>query len=163
MRKAAVCGAAVAVLALWAVTPGLADAGIGGMFVDVPTTHPAYPAIQNLVSRGIIVVGAGGEFGGNSPLLRYDAAQWLHRTITNLETTMRAGTDLTPRLTSLETRVSGLDATLTRELGAIKAQLAQLQAGGAAAAAERKAQTALVVGVTGVVLALAALALFLWF
>ncbi|MCX7750861.1 MAG: S-layer homology domain-containing protein [Candidatus Bipolaricaulota bacterium] len=160
MRKAAVCAAGLVALSLWAVTPGLADAGVGGMFVDVPTTHPAYKSIQELVKRGIIVVGAGGEFGGNSPLLRYDAAQWIHRTITNLESTIKVGTDLTPRLTSLETRVSGLDATLTRELQAIRAQLAQVQGGAEAA---RKAQTALVVGVTGVVLALAALALYLWF
>lgn len=162
MRRAVcvVCG--LAILSLWAMTPGLADGGIGGMFVDVPTTHPAYRAIQGLVQRGIIVVGAGGEFGGNAPLLRYDAAQWLSRTITNLETTVKAGGDLTPRLSTLETRVAALDSTLTRELQAMRIQIAQASQGAGAEAAQ-KAQTAFVLGVTAVVLALAAVALFLWF
>lgn len=161
MRRKAVVLWGLVVLLLWAVAPGLADAGIGGMFVDVPTTHPAYRAIQDLVQRGIIVVGAGGEFAGNAPLLRYDAAQWLSRTITNVEKT-RAGTDLTPQVTTLTTRVSSLETTMNRELAALRTQIAQATQGAGAEAAQ-KAQTAFVLGVTAVVLALAAVALALWF
>ncbi len=154
-----VCG--LAFLSMWAMTPGLADAGIGGMFVDVPTTHPAYSAVRDLVQRGVIVIGAGGEFSGNAPLLRYDAAQWLSRAIRNVEGT-RVGTDYGPQVASLETRVGSLDATMNRELQAMRAQIAAMsQTAGAEAA--QKAQTAFVLGVTGVVLALAAVALALWF
>ncbi|QAA77288.1 MAG: hypothetical protein BIP78_1522 [Candidatus Bipolaricaulis sibiricus] len=154
-----VCG--LVVLSMWAMTPGLADAGIGGMFVDVPTTHPAYSAVRDLVQRGVIVIGAGGEFSGNAPLLRYDAAQWLSRAIKNVEGT-RTGTDYGPQVASLETRVSALDATMARELQAIRVQLAQVSQTANAEIAQ-KAQTAFVLGVTGVVLALAAVALALWF
>jgi hypothetical protein len=153
------CG--LAVLSVWGITPGLADGGIGGMFVDVPTTHPAHAAIRNLVQRGVIVVGAGGEFSGNAPLLRYDAAQWLHRAITNVEGT-RAGTDVSVQVTSLDAKVNSLEATLTREIAAMRGQLAAVGQGAGAEAAQ-KAQTAFVLGVTGVVLALAAVALALWF
>ncbi len=165
MRRTSVVVCALVVLSMWAVTPGLADAGIGGMFVDVPTSHPAYNAVRDLVQRGIIVIGAGGEFSGNAPLLRYDAAQWLSAAIKNVEGT-RTGTDLTPRVTTLETRVTALDATMTRELQAVRSEIARLSQGpgtAAIAAAEQKAQTAFVLGVTGVVLALAAVALSLWF
>jgi len=163
MRRIGIVVYALAVLSMWAVTPGLADAGIGGMFVDVPTSHPAYASVRDLVQRGIIIIGAGGEFSGNAPLLRYDAARWLSSTIKNVEGT-RTGTDLTPRLTTLETRVSSLESTMTRELQAIRAEVARMglvqqQDPGTA----QKAQTAFVLGVTGVVLALAAVALALWF
>ena len=165
MRRTGLAMCALVVLSLWTVTPGLADAGIGGMFVDVPTSHPAYNAIRDLVQRGVIVIGAGGEFSGNAPLLRFDAAQWLSAAIKNVEGT-RTGTDLTPRVTTLETRVAALDTTMTRELQAVRAEMARLSQGpgsAAVAAAEQKAQTAFVLGVTGVVLALAAVALSLWF
>lgn len=165
MRRTGLVVCALAVLAMWAVTPGLADAGIGGMFVDVPTSHPAYTAVRDLVQRGVIVIGAGGEFSGNAPLLRYDAAQWISAAIKNVEGT-RTGTDLTPRVTALETRVTALDGTMTRELQAVRAEIARLSQGpglASIAAAEQKAQTAFILGVTGVVLALAAVALALWF
>lgn len=165
MRRTGLAMCALVILSLWTVTPGLADAGIGGMFVDVPTSHPAYNAIRDLVQRGVIVIGAGGEFSGNAPLLRFDAAQWLSAAIKNVEGT-RTGTDLTPRVTTLETRVAALDTTMTRELQAVRAEMARLSQGpgsAAVAAAEQKAQTAFVLGVTGVVLALAAVALSLWF
>lgn len=162
MRRAVCVGIGLAALSVWAMTPGLADGGTGGMFVDVPATHPAYNAIRDLVARGIIVIGAGGEFSGNAPLLRYDAALWLSRTITNLEAGYRGMTDLTPRVSTLETRVAALDATLTRELGAMRTQIVQATQGAGAEAAQ-KAQTAFILGVTGVVLALAAVVLALWF
>jgi precorrin-2 methylase len=117
--------------------------------------------VQDLVQRGIIVIGAGGEFSGNAPLLRYDAAQWLSRAIKNLEGT-RSGVDLTPQITTLTTLVSSLETALNREVQALQVQIAQV-AQGAGAEAAQKAQTAFVLGVTGVVLALAAVALALWF
>lgn len=161
MRRAVCVGLGLAALSVWAMTPGLADGGTGGMFVDVPTTHPAYNAIRDLVSRGIIVIGAGGEFSGNAPLLRYDAAEWLSRTIKNVEGT-RMGTDYGPQVASLESRVSSLDATMSREIQGLKVQLAQVSQTANAEVAQ-KAQTAFILGVTGVVLALAAVALALWF
>ncbi len=159
MRRTAACVVVgLVVLSLWAVTPGLADGGVGGTFVDVPRTHAAYTAIQDLVARGILVVGAGGEFAGNAPLLRYDAAQWIHRAIKNVEGT-KVGTDYGPKLTALETRVASLDTTMSAEIQRLKAQASQ----SAGPEAAQKAQTAFVLGVTGVVLALAAVALALWF
>jgi len=152
------CG--LAILSVWGMTPGLADGPTGGMFVDVPTTHPANAAIRDLVQRGIILVGSGGAFSGDAPLLRYDAAQWVSRAIRNVEGT-RAGLDVATQVTTLDTRVRSLDATLTREIAAVRAQLATAGAGPAAEAGQQ-AQIAFVLGVTGVVLALAAIALALW-
>jgi len=165
MRRTGLVVCALVVLALWAVTLGLADGGIGGMFVDVPTSHPAFSAVRDLVQRGVIVIGAGGEFSGNAPLLRYDAAQWISRAVKNAEGT-RPAVDLTPRVTTLETRMTALDGTMTREMQAMRAEIARLSQGpglASIAAAEQRAQTAFVLGVTGVVLALAAVALALWF
>lgn len=163
MRRTACLVCALAILSMWAMTPGLADAGIGGMFLDVPTTHPAYSSVQELVQRGIIVMTAGGEFQGNAPLLRYDAAQWIARAVKNVEGT-RVGTDVSPQVSALETRVSALDTTMARELQALRTELAQVRqqvAQGTGTDAAQKAQTAFILGVTGVVLAIAAVAIAL--
>ncbi|MBC7084664.1 MAG: hypothetical protein H5T95_14485, partial [Firmicutes bacterium] len=85
------------------------------------------------------------------------------RAIKNVEGT---GTDYGPQVASLETRVGALDATMARELQSLRTEVAQLRlqvTQGVGAEAAQKAQTAFVLGVTGVVLALAAVALALWF
>lgn len=161
MKKTVLTVLGLAALSVWGLTPGLADGGVGGMFVDVATSHPAYASIRDLVQRGIITIGAGGEFAGTQPLTRYDAALWLARAIKNVEGTMPTA-GLTAQVSSLDTRVKTLDSTLTREVAALRTQIASVGQGAGAEAAQ-KAQTAFVLGVTAVVLALAAVAIALWF
>ncbi len=161
-RKLVLAIAGLAALSVWGLTPGLADGGVGGMFVDVPTSHPAYTALRDLVSRGVITIGAGGEFAGAQPLTRYDGALWIYRAIKNVEGSMTSNT-LSTTVASLDTKVKALDASLTREIAAVRAELAAMQQSSVGAETAQKAQTAFVLGVTAVVLALAAVAIGLWF
>ncbi len=163
MKRLVLVVVGLAALSLWALTPGLADGGVGGMFVDVPTSHPAYTALRDLVSRGVITIGAGGEFAGTQPLTRYDGALWVYRAIKNVEGSV-TNTALSTTVASLDTKVKALDATLTREIAAVRADLANLQKQGMTGGeTAQRAQTAFVLGVTAVVLALAAVAIGLWF
>jgi len=167
MRKVLLVVAALGMVSFWGLTPGLADAGLpGGSFIDVPRNHPAYSAVQDLLSRGILIPTAGGQFMGDQPLLRYDAAIWLHRAITNIEGKI-SGTDVTPRLTTLENQVRNLSSDLNRlssDLSTLSARVNALQQslsqGGDVA---QKAQLGVVLGLTGVILGLAALAWLIFF
>lgn len=170
MRRIVLVVLGLGVLSVWGLTPGLADGGGGGVFVDVPTSHPAYTAIRDLVQRGIIVIGAGGEFQGNQPLLRYDAAQWLYRAVKNVEGT-RPTADLAAQISALDARLKTVSADVARqgtdvqglrtEVASVRQglQAVQGQAGGEVA---RQAQLGFVLGVTGVVLSLAAVAIALF-
>jgi hypothetical protein len=154
-------------VSFWGLTPGLADAGLpGGSFVDVPKNHPAYAAVQDLLSRGVLVPTAGGQFMGDQPLLRYDAAVWLYRAIKNIEGKI-SGTDLTPRLTTLENQVRSLSSDLNRlssDLSTLSARVNALQQSiGQGGEVAQKAQLGVVLGLTGVILGLAALAWLIFF
>jgi hypothetical protein len=156
----------VAIASVLGVTPGIADGG-GGTFVDMDPSHPAYQAVKDLVARGVITVGAGGTFQGSAPLLRYDAAQWIYRAIKNVETT--GGTGLSSQVQALDARVQSLAgqvsnqgadiqalrtsvSTLSRDVQALQAQPSGALAG--------RVQTNFILGVTGVLLGAAALAMF---
>jgi hypothetical protein len=167
MRKVLLVVAALGMVSFWGLTPGLADAGLpGGSFVDVPKNHPAYAAVQDLLSRGVLVPTAGGQFMGDQPLLRYDAAVWLYRAIKNIEGKI-SGTDLTPRLTTLENQVRSLSSDLNRlssDLSTLSARVNALQQSiGQGGEVAQKAQLGVVLGLTGVILGLAALAWHIFF
>ena len=167
MRKVLLVVAALGMVSFWGLTPGLADAGLpGGSFVDVPRNHPAYAAVQDLLSRGVLVPTAGGQFMGDQPLLRYDAAVWLYRAIRNIEGKI-SGTDLTPRLTTLENQVRSLSSDLNRlssDLSTLSARVNALeQSIGQGGEVAQKAQLGVVLGLTGVILGLAALAWLIFF
>jgi hypothetical protein len=167
MRKVLLVVAALGMVSFWGLTPGLADAGLpGGSFVDVPRNHPAYAAVQDLLSRGVLVPTAGGQFMGDQPLLRYDAAVWLYRAIRNIEGKI-SGTDLTPRLTTLENQVRSLSSDLNRlssDLSTLSARVNALQQSiGQGGEVAQKAQLGVVLGLTGVILGLAALAWLIFF
>lgn len=167
MRRLLLAAAALGMVSVWGLTPGLADAGLpGGAFVDVPRNHPAYTAVQSLLSRGILVPTAGGQFMGDQPLLRYDAAVWLYRAIQNLEAKL-PGAEVTSRLATTESQVRSLSAEVNRlsaELASLSNRVNALQqslsAGGEVA---QKAQLGVVLGLTGVILGLAALAWLMFF
>lgn len=168
MRRVLLVAVVVGLVSVWGLTPGLADIGKpGGSFIDVPRNHPAYSAVQNLLSRGILVPTTGGQFMGDQPLLRYDAAVWLDRAIKNIEAKIAATTELTPRLTSLENQIRSLSSdlsTLRTEISTLSARVNALQQlvgqGGEVA---HKAQLGVVLGLTGVILGLAALAWLIFF
>lgn len=167
MRRLLLAITALGMVSVWGLTPGLADAGLtGGTFTDVPRNHPAYTAVQNLLSRGILVPTAGGQFMGDQPLLRYDAAVWLYRAIQNLESKLPT-TDMTARLTTVENQLRSLSADVNRlssDLAALSNRVNTLQQslsqGGEVA---QKAQLGVVLGLTGVILSLAALAWLIFF
>jgi len=168
MRKLLLVAVALGIVSVWGLTPGLADAGItGGSFIDVPKSHPAYSAVQNLLSRGILVPTSSGQFMGDQPLLRYDAAVWLDRAIKNIEAKISATTDLTPRLTSLENQIRSISSDLSKlssDVSSLSARVNALQqAVGQGGQVAQQAQLGVVLGLTGVILGLAALAWLIFF
>jgi peptidoglycan hydrolase CwlO-like protein len=168
MRRLLLLAVAIGAISFWGLTPGLADSGIvGGSFADVPKNHPAYSAVQDLLSRGILVPTSSGQFMGDQPLLRYDAAVWLDRAIKNIEAKISATTDLTPRLTSLENQVRSLSSDLSKlssDLSSLSARVNAIQQSlGQGGEVAQKAQLGVVLGLTGVILGLAALAWLIFF
>ncbi len=168
MRRSLLVTVVVGLVSVWGLTPGLADAGLtGGSFLDVPKSHPAYASVQNLLSRGILVPTASGQFMGDQPLLRYDAAVWLDRAIKNIEAKISTTTDLTPRLTSLESQVRSLSSDLSglrADISTLSARVSALQqAVGQGGEVAQKAQLGVVLGLTGMILGLAALAWLIFF
>lgn len=168
MRRLLLAMVALGLVSVWGLTPGLADSGItGGSFIDVPKSHPAYSSVQNLLTRGILVPTASGQFMGDQPLLRYDAAVWLDRAIKNIEAKISAATDLTPRLTSLENQMRSLSSdlsTLRADISTLSARVNALQQSvGQGGEVAQKAQLGVVLGLTGVILGLAALVWVIFF
>lgn len=168
MRRSFLMVVVVGLVSTWGFTPGLADAGLtGGSFLDVPKNHSAYASVQSLLARGILVPTASGQFMGDQPLLRYDAAVWLDRAIKNIEAKISATTDLTPRLTSLETQMRSLSSDLNAlrsEIATLSARVNALQQSvGQGGEVVQKAQMGVILGLTGVILGLAALAWVIFF
>jgi len=165
-------GALVALLALM-MTAGAVWGKNGGAFVDVTSDHPAYQAIRTLVDKGIIHVGADGEFQGSQPLLRYDAAEWLYRTMQQAAAPGQLE-DFAGRLSTVENQVGSVSdraQSLESELRSVNNALSSLRqevAGLEEAAAPaqdvaRRVQTNFILGVTAVVLGVAALAVSIFF
>ncbi len=143
--------------------------------MDVDSSHPAYPAIRALVDRGVVQIGASGEFQGSQPLLRYDAAQWLYRSLQSVQAETPGELDELPgRVSTVENRlttVSNKTSSLESEVQSLKSTVATLQrdVGNLRDVAPpgedvvRRVQTNFVLGVTAVVLGVAALAAALFF
>lgn len=170
---------AVLVASVWGfigVTPGVAGGGGGGVFQDLLPGDPAYQYVVFLLERKIIAPDPSGTFKGSEPLTRSAGAIWIARAVQYLEGKIPAAPSgdvagLTQKVTSLETRIRQVEQELVqtaREIQTLKSTVTSLgnrvtkleqqgpvQVQGIAS----KAQLALIVGITGVVLALAALAL----
>jgi len=160
-------------VSVWGLTPGIAGGG-GGVVLDVDPSHPAYPAIKYLIDTGVIsLADTGGEFRGDSALLRYDAALWLYRAMQRMGQA-QAGVDvagLTNRLNSLEAQVQNLQADvasnasgmsgLKTSVNSLSADVQTLKAQAPAGLAGR-VQTNFLLGITGVLLGVAAVAMALF-
>jgi len=170
---------AVLVASIWGLmgtTPGIAGGGAGGVFQDLLPGDPAYQYVVFLLERKIITPDPSGTFKGSEPLTRATGAIWIARAVQYLEGKIPAAptgdvTGLTQKVTALETRIRQVEQELVqtvREVQNLKStvtslsnRVAKLEQQGPAQVQgiAGRAQLALIVGITGVVLALAALAL----
>ncbi|MGC9530332.1 MAG: S-layer homology domain-containing protein [Candidatus Bipolaricaulaceae bacterium] len=161
----------VALVSVLGMTPGIAGGG-GGTFLDVDPSHPAYAAIRYLVDNGIISVQAtGGEFKGNQALLRYDAAQWLYRALQKTAPAQGTGdvTTLTNKVNALDAQVGSLAAdvsqhgselqSLRSSVSGLSREVSNLRAQAPGTDLAGRVQTNFVLGVTGVLLGVAAVAM----
>jgi hypothetical protein len=67
------------------------DVAQGGPLSDVPTGHWAYDAVAQLVKDGLIVGYPDGQFKGNRPMTRYEAAVLTYRAVDQIEAQITAG------------------------------------------------------------------------
>ncbi|KUK27070.1 MAG: hypothetical protein XD60_0745 [Acetothermia bacterium 64_32] len=160
-------------VSVWGLTPGIAGGG-GGVVLDVDPSHPAYPAVKYLIDTGVIsIADTGGEFRGDSALLRYDAAQWLYRAMQRMGQA-QAGVDvagLESRLNSLQAQVQNLQAdvasnasgisSLKTSVNSISSEVQSLKTQ-APAGLSGRVQTNFLLGITGVLLGIAAVAMVLF-
>jgi len=172
-RLLALIAVGTVLVSVWGLTPGIAGGG-GGVVLDVDPSHPAYPAIKYLIDSGVIsLADTGGEFRGDSALLRYDAALWLYRAMQRMGQA-QAGVDvagLTNRLNSLEAQVQNLQADVATNASAVssvKTSVSSLSADvqalktQAPAGLAGRVQTNFLLGITGVLLGVAAVAMTLF-
>lgn len=160
-------------VSVWGLAPGIAGGGgTGGLYIDVDPAHPAYAAIQYLVQAGVLnVAETGGEFRGDQPLLRYDAALWLYRAMQQLSES-QPGLDvaaLENRLGQVEARVQSLQADVATHTGqlsslqgsvnSLRADVQALKAQAPAGNLASRVQTNFLLSVTGVLLGVAAVAM----
>ena len=163
----------VTLVSVWGLTPGIAGGGgAGGLYIDVDPAHPAYSAIRYLVDAGVLKVAeTGGEFRGDQALLRYDAALWLYRAMQRLSEAQPGG-DLTAfenRLGSVEAQVQSLRAdvaasssqvnSLKSQVSSLGAEVQALKAQAPAGNLAARVQTNFLLGITGVLLGVAAVAM----
>jgi len=78
---AALAGGLVALGAATVATPARAQAA---PFLDTPTNHWAYEAVQNLAKKGIIIGYPDGTYGGRRPMTRYEFAVAIDRLLRTL-------------------------------------------------------------------------------
>jgi hypothetical protein len=67
------------------------DIAQGGPLADVPQGHWAYDAVAQLVKDGLIVGYPDGQFKGNRPMTRYEAAVLTYRAVDQIEAQITAG------------------------------------------------------------------------
>lgn len=170
---------AVLVASVWGflgATPGIAGGGAGGVFQDLLPGDPAYQYVVFLLERKIITPDPSGTFKGSEPLTRSTGAIWIAKAVQYLEGKIPAAptgdvVGLTQTVNTLDARIRQVEQELVqaaREIQTLKSTVTSL--GNRVAKLEQqgpaqvqglagKAQLALIMGITGVVLALAALAL----
>ncbi|MDR0652079.1 MAG: S-layer homology domain-containing protein [Synergistaceae bacterium] len=88
-----------------------------GVFSEVPTSHRAYDALEQLAGRGIVAGYPDGSFRGTNPITRYEAASIIARALenVNLDTVDEEDMELVRRLAS-EFR-GEMDALLAKTYG----------------------------------------------
>ena len=65
-------------------------------FLDTPTNHWAYEAVQNLAKRGIVIGYPDGTYGGKRPMTRYEFAVAINRMLLTLDEIRAAQQNGTP-------------------------------------------------------------------
>ena len=65
-------------------------------FLDTPTNHWAYEAVQNLAKRGIVIGYPDGTYGGKRPMTRYEFAVAINRMLLTLDEIKMAQQNGTP-------------------------------------------------------------------
>ena len=105
-------------------------------FLDTPTNHWAYEAVQNLAKRGIVIGYPDGTYGGKRPMTRYEFAVAINRMLSTLDdirnaqngTPAPAGTPAVQTLTQDElNQIQALIDKFRPELDTIQTNLKQAQ------------------------------------
>ena len=100
------------------------DVAQGGPLSDVPQGHWAYDAVSQLVKDGLIVGYPDGQFKGNRPMTRYEAAVLTYRAVDQIEAQITAGKAVNQADIDA---VKKLMAAFAKELKDVEAHVAALQ------------------------------------
>jgi hypothetical protein len=100
------------------------DIAQGGPLADVPAGHWAYDAVSQLVKDGLIVGYPDGQFKGNRPMTRYEAAVLTYRAVDQIEAQITAGKAVNQADIDA---VKKLIAAFGKELKDVEAHVAALQ------------------------------------
>ncbi len=95
-----------------------------GPLADVPEGHWAYDAVAQLVKDGLIVGYPDGQFKGNRPMTRYEAAVLTYRAVDQIEAQITAGKAVNQADIDA---VKKLIAAFGKELKEVEAHVAALQ------------------------------------
>jgi hypothetical protein len=106
------------------VAADAADVAQGGPLSDVPEGHWAYDAVSQLVKDGLIVGYPDGQFKGNRPMTRYEAAVLTYRAVDQIEAQITAGKAVNQADIDA---VKKLMAAFAKELKDVEAHVAALQ------------------------------------
>jgi hypothetical protein len=100
-------------------------------FADVPTTHWAYQAVEELADDGYIKGYPDGTFKGNRPLTRYEMAALVERALSAIKSSIVAGQDVNQRdindLKKLMTAFAAQLKDVQAQLATVKSQQAATQ------------------------------------
>ena len=82
-RRIKVFGSAAALFLVGGLTAGLTSSASAqaAPFLDTPTNHWAYEAVQDLAKKGIVIGYPDGTYGGKRPMTRYEFAVALDRAL----------------------------------------------------------------------------------
>ena len=82
-RRIKIIGSAAALFLAGGMTLGLSSSASAqaAPFLDTPTNHWAYEAVQDLAKKGIVIGYPDGTFGGKRPMTRYEFAVALDRAL----------------------------------------------------------------------------------
>jgi hypothetical protein len=100
------------------------DVAQGGPLADVPQGHWAYDAVSQLVKDGLIVGYPDGQFKGNRPMTRYEAAVLTYRAVDQIEAQITAGKAVNQADIDA---VKKLMTAFAKELKDVEAHVAALQ------------------------------------
>ncbi len=144
--------------------------GEENMFSDVPSDHWAYPDIQYLAQRGIIEGLPSGKYAGEEDITRYQVASLVARTVRYLQnnpatTSQQDLSTLEDLVYKLSERVDSTNSTtsqLKNRVNDLEAQVQELRATSGRTEEynqlAKKAENNFILGVTGIILGVGALA-----